>query len=221
MNHSKRESLTWLLIVAAIISTVGCSVLSPQEDQSRYFVLTRAANNTSITPAAVSNGSRELTIGLGPISIPRYLARPEIVTRLSDTEVSVSDTDRWGEPLDASATRVLGQDLSSDLPNSQIVSFPWSRKTKIDYRVSVDFQRLEKTADGKAEVQATWKVRTGVDNRLVQTGTTTAIGSAGNDQSSASASLSQGIAQVSREIAQAIQKQPQLMQTATQNRSRS
>jgi uncharacterized lipoprotein YmbA len=155
---------------------------------------------------------------LGPITLPRYLERPEVITRLNDTEFSVSDNDRWGEPLDASVSRVLAQDLGSDLPNSQMVPFPWSKKTRIDYRISVEFRRLEKTSDGKTVVQAVWTIRTGTDNQLVQTSATTATGAAGNDQSSASAALSQGISQLSREIAGAVEKQIQ-QRTAAQTRT--
>jgi uncharacterized lipoprotein YmbA len=72
---------------------------------------------------------------LGPISVLRYLDRPEVVTRLTDTEFSVSETDRWGKPLDTSVSRVLTQDRSSELPRLEIVPFPWSKKTQIDYRV--------------------------------------------------------------------------------------
>jgi uncharacterized lipoprotein YmbA len=192
--------------VAAIVTmAAGCSVLSPQEDHSRYFVLTPSANSDVSASAGVAT-AKQLSVGLGPITLPQYLERPQVVTRLSDTEFSVSDNDRWGEPLDASVSRVLAEDLASDLPNSQIVAFPWSRKTRIDCKVTVDFRRLERTADGNARVQAIWTIRTGTDNQLVQTGTTTSIGSAGNDQSSASAALSHGIGQLSRDIARSIRK---------------
>ena len=85
----------------------------------------------------------------------------------------------------------------------------------LDYRVSVEFDRLERTADGKTVVQAFWSIRTGSDKQLVQK-TTTAIGNAGSDQSSASAALSQGVGQVSREIASTLE-----MQQGTQRQARS
>jgi uncharacterized lipoprotein YmbA len=137
------------------------------------------------------------------------------VTRLSDTEFSVSANDRWGESLETGVSRVLSQNLSSDLPGLQVVPFPWSRKTEIDYKITVEFQHLERTADGTADVQAIWTVRSGADNKVVDNGTTTASEPAGSDQRSASAALSDGIAQVSREIAQALQSQAQ-QRTATQ-----
>jgi uncharacterized protein len=209
MKEQKNKYLKGL-IGAITITVSACSFLSPQTDHSRYFVLQPIAGPGSTTPNPDTSVNHTLTIGLGPITIPRYLDRPEVVTRLSDTEFSVSDTDRWGEPLDVSVPRVLAQDLSTDLPGLQIVPFPWSRKTQIDYRVSVDFRRLERTADGRAEVQAVWTLYRGRDNNFNERIVTTASASAGDDPRTASAALSQGIAQVSRDIAQALQNHTEL-----------
>jgi uncharacterized protein len=195
------------LSLAAMAIACGCSVLAPQTDRSRYFVLSPSAGSDSISQSREPRATRPLMIGLGPITIPNYLNRPEVVTRLSDTEFAVSDTDRWGEPLEANLSRVLSQDLTTDLPGLQVTPFPWSRRAQLDYRISVDFRHLERTADGNAEVEAQWTVRTSVENKLVDSGTTTISLPAGNDPRSASASLSQGIARVSLEIAQALQKQ--------------
>jgi uncharacterized lipoprotein YmbA len=198
-----------LLLLIGIMAG-GCSVLPPQEDRARFFALTPAAGSGRVNSAPAQSGNRALTVGLGPITIPRYLDRPEVVTRLSDTEFSVSDTDRWAEPLGVNVSSVIKQDLAAaEYPAFQIVSFPWSSKTHIDYRVSVDFHRLERTADGRAEVQATWIVRT-PDGKTLQTGNTSATAAAGNDQAPASAALSRGVAQVSGDIAQALAKQSAL-----------
>ena len=166
MKQMKSRDLI-ALVVAFTVVAGGCSVLSPQEDRSRYFVLMPVAASDSLSSSDVASSGRPLTVGLGPITIPHYLERPEVVTRLNDTELALSDTDRWGEPLDASVSRILAQDLSSDLPTIQILAFPWSKRTQIDYRISVDFRHLERMADGKVEVQAAWTVRSGIDNKLV------------------------------------------------------
>ena len=205
MKEQKNKNLNGLIWVLTITLS-ACSFLSPQTDHSRYFVLQPMAGPDSTTPNPDTNVSHTLTIGLGPITIPPYLDRPEVVTRLSETEFSVSDSDRWGEPLDISVPRVLAQDLSTDLPGLQIVPFPWSRKTQLDYRVSVDFRRLERTADGRAEVQAVWTLYQARDSNFSERNVTTASASAGDDQRAASAALSQGIAQVSRDIARALQQ---------------
>jgi uncharacterized lipoprotein YmbA len=212
MKVTKSKYLIGLL-GAFSMTAAACSVLSPTVDRSRYFVLEPAGDSDGAALNASASGGRTVNLGLGPITIPRYLDRPEVVTRLSATEFSISDTDRWGEPLDTSVSRVLAQDLSTDLPGLHVVFFPWSRKTPIDYRISVDFRRLEKTSDGKAVVQSVWNLYGGPDNNFIQRGVTSFSAPAGEDQRSASAALSQGIAQVGHEVAQVLQKQSQLLAT--------
>jgi uncharacterized protein len=201
MKPANLLNLARMLLLVGIMAG-GCSVLPPQEDRARFFVLTPTAGSGRV--AAAQSGDRPLTVGLGPVTIPRYLDRPEVVTRLSDTEFSVSDTDRWAEPLGVNVSSVIKQDLAAESPAIQIVSFPWSSKTHIDYRVAVDFHHLERSADGQAVVQALWTVRT-ADDRMLQSSTTTAAGAAGDkNQSSAAAALSRGVAQVSADIAHAL-----------------
>jgi uncharacterized protein len=193
------------LFLAVAVTAGGCSVLSPQPDRSRFFVLVPSARSHNVAPAGVVGSGFNFTVGLGPITIPRYLQRPEVVTRVSETELAISDNDRWAEPLNTCVASVLAQDLSTDLPGVQIVPFPWSEKSQVRYGVSVEFLRLETTADGKANVEAIWKIR-GPNNRLVRSGTTTVSRPAGADPTLASAALSEGIGQIGREIAQALRQ---------------
>jgi len=206
MKYSTCLKLALTLILVMGVTAGACSVLPPQEERTRFFVLTPAAGAGRIEPAAMQRGNRALTVGLGPITIPRYLDRPEVVTRLSETEFSVSDTDRWAEPLGTNVSSVIKQDLLGELPALQIVSFPWPGRTHPDYRVAVDFQRLERTSDGQAVVQALWTVRT-ADDKMLESGTTTANEAAGDNPGAASAALSRGIAKVSGDIAQALTRQ--------------
>ena len=187
----------------------SCSVFAPQADQSRFFLIVPVEPSSASRPSPATGAIDGPTIGLGPVTIPSYLDRPEVVTRLSDTEFAISDSDRWGEPLESNVSRVLMQDLSRELPSAEFVPFPWPRKTQIDYKLAVKFLRLEKSANGQVEVEAAWTIRRGLDDGLIQRGTTNAHASAGADQRSASAALSQGIAQISEQIAQALENQRQ------------
>lgn len=193
------------LFMAGLIASVavsGCTVLAPQPDRAKYFVLAPLRNPGG--PISVGNaaGGHVLSIGLGPITIPRYLDRPEVVTRVSETQLSVSDTNRWAEPLETSVSSVLRQDLSSRLATAQIIPLPWSREQQIDYRVKVNFHNLECTAAGDAVVEASWTIQKGADGPTVQSGSTRFTTPAGKDERSASSALSRGVAQVSSEIAQ-------------------
>lgn len=191
--------ITTSLIAAIAIS--GCTVLAPQPDRAKYFVLAPVQNEGGVGQLANAAAGKSFAIGVGPVTIPRYLERPEVVTRVSETELSVSDTDRWAEPLETSAASVLRRDLSRQLARAQIISFPWPLKRRIDYRVKVDFHSLECTVAGNAVVDATWTIQNGTDGSTVQSGSTRFTAPSGKDERSASAALSRGIAQVSADIA--------------------
>jgi uncharacterized lipoprotein YmbA len=197
--------ITGLAALAMMLMLGGCTVLAPQKDETRFFVLMPVQDGAAPVSAAAS---RPLTIGLGPITIPPYVNRPEVVTRMSDSELKVSDTARWGEHLDTNVARVLASDLSSQLGTQQIVNYPWPVKNPIDYAVSVAFQRFERTADGHVVIQANWTIRTGKDEKIVQTGATSINEPSGSDDASAAQALSRGLAQVSRDIAQVIASRP-------------
>jgi uncharacterized protein len=192
-------------LAALVLMLGGCTVLAPQKDETRFFVLMPVQDGAA--PAAVST-SHPLTLGLGPVTIPAYVNRPEVVTRMSDSELKVSDTDRWGEHLDTNVTRVLASDLSDQLGTQQILSYPWPVKTPIDYSVSVAFQRLERTADGHVVIEANWTIRDGKDEKIVQNGATSINDPSGPDTASATQAMSRGLAQVTLQIAQAIASHP-------------
>jgi uncharacterized protein len=196
-----------LTAMALMLALGGCTVLAPQKDDTRFFVLMPVQDGAAPSPAA-GTASRPLTIGLGPITIPAYVNRPEVVTRVSDSELKVSDTDRWGEHLDTNVSHVLASDLAGQLGTQQIISYPWPVKNPVDYAVSVAFQRFERTADGHVVIEANWTIRSGKDEKIIQTGTTSISDPAGPDTASAAQAMSRGLAQVSRDIAQVIAGHP-------------
>jgi uncharacterized lipoprotein YmbA len=202
-----------LAVLALMLLLSGCTVLAPQKDETRFFVLMPVQDGTTPSPPAGA-AWEPVAIGLGPITIPPYLNRPEVVTRISDSELKVSDTNRWGESLDTNVTRVLAADLSSQLATQQVVSYPWRLSTPMDYAVSVAFQRFERTGDGHVVIVANWTIRNGKDEKIIQTGTTWINDPSGPDDASAAQALSRGLAQVSHDIAQAIASHPLPRQSA-------
>jgi uncharacterized lipoprotein YmbA len=202
-----------LAVLALMLVLAGCTVLAPQKDETRFFVLMPVQDGAASIPGR-SGASQPLTIGLGPITIPAYMNRPEVVTRMSNSELKVSDTDRWGEHLDTNVAHVLASDLGGQLGTQQIISYPWPVKNPVDYAVSVAFQRFERTADDHVVIDANWTVKNGADEKIIQTGTTSINDPSGPDNASAAQALSRGLAQVSREIAQVIASHPLARQSA-------
>ena len=190
------------LALGACVLAAGCSVLSPQPDRSKFFILTPISDNpgTGAQAASTSAGS-QLIVGVGPVDFPDYLRRLPVVKRVAPNRVDLSDEERWAEPLDKNFVRVLSENLATLLNTRRIEKFPWPLTDRIDYRVEVNVERFETTSDGQAQLMASWIVRDGPSDKILYASRTAAGAPAGPDELSASAALSSDLATLSREIA--------------------
>src|SRR5919108_2844543 len=85
---------------------------------SRFYLLSAGPN--AETASLEMSGRQGPTIGVGPVTLPRYVDRPQIVTRTSPYELKVAEFDRWGEALDPNFSRVLGENLALLLPSARV-----------------------------------------------------------------------------------------------------
>jgi uncharacterized lipoprotein YmbA len=152
------------------------------------------------TPA----GKRELTIGVGPVTLPPYLDRPQIVTRASRTKLNLGEFDQWAAALQDGATRVLAENLSLLIPTDRVVLHPWPRQTAIDYQVTVEVSQFDKTMGGEVVLAARWSLAAadGADLLLRKTRYSTPAG--GQDYEATVTAMSRTLEALSRDIATAL-----------------
>jgi len=175
---------------------LAAACLNPRGDPSAFFLLSPASPPTNQSPVPVS-------VGIGPVTIPGYLDRPQMVVRLSDNEIAVSETDRWGEALGESIMRTLEENLTGLLPGSSYVRYPWYPSEAPDYAVALDVRRFEADAGGDVVLEATWRLRR--DGAEVGARSVRLSESAdAPDRGSAVAAQSRALAELSREIADAV-----------------
>ena len=200
--------------IAAIAGVLaGCgSILAPRPDPSKFYLLTPTSETAgaAATPAAptapTANGN--FTLGLGPVKLPPYLDRVEVVTRAAPNRLELSKTDRWGESLPNNFTSVLVRDLSADVGTQRIVAFPWYNTTHVDLQVQVDVYRFETDAQGTAQLTAKWTISDGTDKNLVLYSAESNLTqtSKPGDTTEAAAALSRTVSDLSREIANMVQQ---------------
>jgi hypothetical protein len=191
-----------LIALGACAIAAGCSVLSPQPDQSKFFILTPVSDSAGMAarPASASPDS-QLTIGVGPVDFPDYLRRLAVVTRVAPNRILLSDEKRWAEPLDKNFIRVLSENLATLLNTQRVEKYPWALRTRVDYQIEIDVQRFETSSDGQSQLIASWIIRDGRSSKILYASQTTAGAPAGADEASASAALSSDLAVLSKEIA--------------------
>lgn len=196
----------WLALSAlVVVSIASCgSLLAPQPDRARFFVLTSSASGSGTASSATAPGASRLSIGVGPVRIPDYLQRSEIATRVSPTQIEYSQVNRWAEPLEECFPRVLAQDLSSSLATNRVVMFPWLGNTRVDYQVQVSVERFELTSQGQAVLTARWMIRNPRTGKIVAAGEANESHAAGSDAASSTAALSQTVGAMADDLASRI-----------------
>jgi uncharacterized lipoprotein YmbA len=189
-----------LAVVGLGILLAGCSILQPRPDPSRFFVLTPTAQ-----PAA-RHSEHPLRLGLGPISFPAYLQRPQMVTRIGANEITLSEIHRWGAPIEDNFARVLAQDLSEILGTEQITIYPWFSTLALDYAISVDLSEFDVDNEGGARLLARWRIFDGAKAKSLRTGLANLHERATDDSPDAAvAALSRLVEKLGHELAAGIE----------------
>ena len=145
------------LIVAALILT-GCVGVA---DPTRYYVLSSISagpNGSQRTPA--SSAATGVAVGVGPVLIPGYLNRAQIVTRSAGDDVEISTYHRWAEPLENGIAQVLANDLATQIGSERIAVFPWRGGIArvLDYQVAVMILKFEGLPGGQVTLDARWRL---------------------------------------------------------------
>ena len=65
-----------------------------------------------------------LVLALGPIDLPEYLDRPQLVTRIGGNRLEVDEFNRWGGALDEEISRALADRIGARLGTRQIYLYP-------------------------------------------------------------------------------------------------
>ncbi|MGE0821171.1 MAG: membrane integrity-associated transporter subunit PqiC [Candidatus Binatia bacterium] len=192
-----------LFALALLVS--GCS-LGRQSPPVRLYTLTTippadAGQRVSHTPG--------IALGIGPVELPQYVNRPQIVTGDSGNELQRAALEQWAEPLETNFSRVLAQNLALLLATDRVAVFPWKGPVPIDYQVVVEVTQFLGAPNGSVSLVALWRVL-GKDGREVllsqQSSFTESTGS--QDYGALAAAMSRTIASLSREIAIAIATLP-------------
>ena len=195
------------------LSLGGCSSFlpKPKPDPSRIFVL---FPDIEASERHNSDLSTQISLGVGPVRLPAYLNRREIVMRVAPSRFDLSENDRWAEPLDENLTHVLAQNLSILLGSDQIIPYPWPLDQKPRYRVQIQVLRFECNSAGEAQLSARWAVidDTGKETPNLKESRLTRPAKEKSIDASVAA-LSETVADLSREIAKTVvaidgQRQP-------------
>jgi uncharacterized lipoprotein YmbA len=189
---------TALSLVASLVVLGGC--LGGSSPPSRFYLLSPLP-----APEAAAAAVGGVAIGVGPVAIPEYLNRGQIVTRTGENRLELGEFDRWAEPLQKNLARVLVLNLSTLLSTDRVALHPWNRSTPMDYQVIVDVARFEPGTDGKTSLLARWSIVDGADRKILRMRKSSFSEPVAEESyETRVASMSRAVGALSREIAGAI-----------------
>jgi uncharacterized lipoprotein YmbA len=99
-------------------------------------------------------------IGLGPIRLPEYLDRFQMVVAVSENKYKLIDGHRWAEKLDQNISLALFKTLPSQLGTDRMIRYPWPQRPGVDFQVKIDILELNIDQDGRSQLVAQWSIKT-------------------------------------------------------------
>jgi uncharacterized protein len=140
-------ALQLMVACLGIMTLAGCS-----NEPTRTYVLTADVDR----PAPTTPGG--IAVLVGPVSLPAYLDRPQIVTRTDPNSVVQADLDQWGGNLNDQIVRVLAINLSNSLMTDRISLYPSQDGPSADFQVVLNIEKFEEQPDGNTVLDTFWSV---------------------------------------------------------------
>ena len=185
----------------AMLLQVGCAGRSKS---SSFYVLSPVAD-TEFGMKNTSGESSDISIGISPVSLPKYLKKSQIITRTGNNELHLAEFDRWAGKIEEDIGSVIAENLTYFLSTDNVLSFPSMEAIELDYNVKLAISRFDGSLGGQMELVARWAIFDGDGNSLYGVKATHIIEpTKGGGYADMVAAQSRALASLSRELADAI-----------------
>jgi uncharacterized lipoprotein YmbA len=190
-----RSELKSAAALLAVLLLAGCAGKSPRVD---FYVL--SADAKAVT--GVAGGCSSQAISVGPVSWPKYLDQPRIVTRAGANRLEANEFNRWGGSLEDDFVRTTIENLSGLLQSELVVNYRRSSRYATVYRVEMDVLRFDGALGGDVVLEVKWSVIAEATGKIALV-TTSSIqkGTSGPDYEALVNASSMALAELSEEIA--------------------
>ena len=194
--HLERYVLFTLAIFMVLLT--GCA----SSPSSKFYQLNPGQNKTSVTGDVSLDQSQ--VIAIGPVRIPDYLDRPQIVTRSGKNELKLSEFDRWAGSLESDVNRVLVEDISGLLPADGFSVVHWTpysgSQVPASHRVEVIVDRFEGALGDSVLLKAQWRIFAKDRSLILEKGSRVREQMNGSSYGALVAAMSSALERLSRDI---------------------
>jgi uncharacterized protein len=147
------------LALTLALGLTGCATSPP----SSFYTLTAIPGST----AEVAPKGSALSLGVGPVTFPAFLDRPQIVSRDGTNRLALDEFHRWGGSIQDDFLRIWSENLATLLGTSRVLIFPAEVRFPVDFRVSAQVLSFEGDAGGEAVLKVRWVVLDGLREQIV------------------------------------------------------
>ena len=146
VKHSGATLANLIILLMLSVFVVACGTSPPVQ----YYSL------QPVEPVLENDAENSIIVRLGPLRIPEYLKRTQIVTRTDNAGVIVDDFSRWVEPLDQAMHSVVASNLDSLLSDVIVIAYPYITAIDFDYWILGGVSRFDADENGKVTLIVQW-----------------------------------------------------------------
>jgi len=147
INHRKASPFK-LLALSAFAMLSACA----SSPDSQLHLL-KSANGPLI-----SQTSSNLSVRVGPIVMPEYLKRSEIVYRSNAYDVSINEYERWAESLERNMISVITSDLAAHLGTEKAFDYYANFSITPDYIIRLNVTEFGRVSPDTVSLSASWEL---------------------------------------------------------------
>ncbi|TNE41131.1 MAG: membrane integrity-associated transporter subunit PqiC [Alphaproteobacteria bacterium] len=197
----------WGLLVLLPVLLSACGSL-PGSAPTSFYILKPQSAATLKEEAGTLSVDPAISVGIGPVQVPAYADRAQIVTFDDGAHVTVSDFDHWAEPLSASVARIVSNNMAHLIGEARVFPYPADFRPDAEaLQISLEILDITRRENKIAHLAARWHVKNLKENRVIlrQSGDYVAE-SASNDYNSYADSLSRLLGRLSVDMARSLQQ---------------
>ena len=146
-----------LMLLACFLAPALAGCIGGKSPASRFYTLA-PQGNVSIP---VRSGP-DVLLMVGPVSVPDYLDRQQIVTRSGRNEIVIDEFNRWGGSFEGEVTRALVAGISNRLAPGSVEVLPWKPVALFaaarTYLLPISIARFDGVPGEMVVLNARWEV---------------------------------------------------------------
>ena len=146
-----------LLPLAAALLLAGCGGAKDQ-----YYRLS--------TSGPATTKATGLAVAVGPLVLPTYVDRAELVFQSGPNQFEIPAKARWAGALQDNFAQVLAADIGRHLNSGNVVANPAPGDTRFRYRVSVAVRQFHAVSGQGAILEAAWRVENAETRQVLRNG---------------------------------------------------